>query len=306
MKLKITALILILVLTLGCVGIPMPQPTSTPTPSITPTSKVTPTPTTTPIITSMANLVVHFIDVGQGDSVLIQTPNGKNLLIDGGELEYGSRVVSYLQNQGIKQIDVLIATHPHSDHIGGLLAVLDKLPVSKAIDSGQLHTSQLFESYLQKIDQKNIPFSIARSGQAIEVDNSISIKVLNPSEPLISGTSSDLNENSIVLLLKYGQISFLLTGDAGFYAEERVINALEHIDILKVGHHGSAYATSNELLNKINPESAIISVGSNNNYGHPAPETLNRLTQHNVKIYRTDVYGTMKITTDGNTYHISS
>jgi len=251
------------------------------------------------------NLTVHFIDVGQGDSELIQF-NGKNVLIDGGTQDMGPRVESYLRDHGVSSLDLMISSHPHEDHIGGMVAILnDNIPIKQVLDSGQPHTSQIYENFLTLIDQKNIPFTIATRGQVVDLDPSLKIEVLSPPAVLFA---DDLNQNSIVLKVTYDMVSFLFMGDAGIEAEASLLSSGYDLksDILKVGHHGSSSASSPAFLRKVTPTSSIIEVGAGNDYGHPTQKTLSALQNTGTKVYRTDTNGSIVVTTDGQNYSVST
>jgi len=250
------------------------------------------------------NLTAHFLDVGQGDSILIQCHN-KSVLIDSGEQDMGPRVSSYLQNHGIKEINLLVATHPHSDHIGGLSAILNNFKVDQVLDSGQAHPSPIYESFLTLIDQKNIPYKVAEREQTIDIDPSIKIEVLSPPP---NAYFQDLNAGSIVLKVVYNKIVFLLMSDAVTEAENNIMASGYDLksDILKVGHHGSATSTGTIFLNKVLPSISVIEVGEGNDYGHPKPETLKKLQEIGSKIYRTDLYGNIEVTTDGETFSVTT
>jgi competence protein ComEC len=253
--------------------------------------------------TATENLTVHFLDVGQGDSILLQF-NGKNVLIDGGEQEMGPRVQSYLRDQGVSSLDLVVATHPHSDHIGGLLTILKSFPVRQVLDSGQVHTTSTFEAFLTLIDQKNIPYTVAQKGQKINLDPNLKIEVLSPPA---APTTDDLNQNSIVLKATYNKVSFLLTGDAEFdCGNGQTLSGDLKSDILKVAHHGSSGSASPAFLAKVRPAVSIIEVGKGNDYGHPDQETLRNLQKAGSKIYRTDLDGHIVVTTDGLSYTIST
>lgn len=255
-------------------------------------------------VSASENLTVHFIDVGQGDSELLQF-NGKNILIDGGDRDAGTIVECYLRSHGVSSLDLIVATHPHDDHICGLLTIFNDFPVGQVLDSGQEHTTSTFETYLNLIDQKNIPFSTAERGQTIDLDPSLKIEVLSPPATLFEG---NLNQNSIVLKVTYEKISFLLTGDANCDAEESIMAAGSDLKstVLKVGHHGSASSTCMPFLNEVRPEVAVIEVGPGNSYGHPTQQTLTALQNTGTKIYRTDLDGDIVVTTDGQTYSVSA
>ena len=247
-------------------------------------------------------LTVHFIDVGQGDSMLIQIDN-RSMLIDGGPRKSGQILASYLKSQGVEALDFIVSTHPHADHIGGLLTVLRQFPVGQVIDSGQAHGTQTYEQYLTLIDRKNIPYTVGEAGQLINLSPNVCVKILGP---VGNESEKDLNENSIVIKLSYHNVSFLFTGDAGF-PEERSIMATGadlRSDVLKVPHHGSRYASSTIFLSKVRPEVSIIEVGENN-YGHPSPKTLARFQKIGSVVYRTDVNGNIVVTTDGNSFTVT-
>lgn len=255
-------------------------------------------------VSASENLTVHFIDVGQGDSELLQFA-GENVLVDAGTPDMGPRVESYLRDHGVSSLDLLVATHPHDDHIGGLLDVLNDFSVKQVLDSGQTHTSQTFENYLNLIDRKNIPFSTAERGQTINLDPAIKIEVLSPPATLFS---DDLNQNSIVLKITYNKITFLLMGDAGFEAEKSIMAAGYNLksDVLKVGHHGSSSASSAAFLAMVKPAISIIEVGAKNDYGHPTQKTLSALQSASSKVYRTDLDGSIVIATDGQSYTVTT
>ena len=242
------------------------------------------------------DLAVHFIDVGQGDSVLLQFRD-KTMLIDAGERGMGGRVVTYLENLGVERLDVVVATHAHSDHIGGLATVISAFPVGRFVDAGQAHPTATYENLLVLVEEKGIPYTAAVRGQTIALDPDLDIRVLNPAaQPL-----GDVNEDSVVLKATYGDISYLFTGDAGKPAEESMAKAGLDLDadVLKVGHHASRYASSAEFLSAVSPAVSVILVGEGNDYGHPHEEALERLEAAGSRIYRTDRDGNVVVTTDG-------
>lgn len=245
-------------------------------------------------------LTLHFIDVGQGDSILVQLPNNKVMLIDGGPRTAGQVVVDYLKKAGITSIDKVVATHAHEDHIGGLIDVLNSFKVEEILDVGYPHTTKTYETFLTLIDEKDIKYSNPRAGDIISLDPDVNIIVLNPSSKL----PTNLNNQSIVLQMTYNNISFLLTGDAEKEVEQ--IIAKDTVQILKVGHHGSSTSTSSEFLKAINPEIAIISCGENNSYGHPHQETLDKINKAGVKVYRTDKQGSIIVKTNGQTFSVNT
>jgi beta-lactamase superfamily II metal-dependent hydrolase len=238
-------------------------------------------------------LRVSFIDVGQGDSILIEAP-AMTVLVDGGERSEGPIVVDYIRQQGIDALDLVIATHPHADHIGGLLDVLEAFTVGRVIDSGRIHTSQTYLNYLQRIDDKDIPFEVA-DGQKFDLGQQGVLEVLGPVKEY-----DDPNNSSVVTMLQFGAISILLTGDMEPAAETDLVAEREvAATVLKVGHHGSRTSTSPEFLDKVNPQIGVVLVGEGNRYGHPSQEVLQLLEERQVTVYRTDRDGTVVIETDG-------
>lgn len=247
-------------------------------------------------------LRVYFLDVGQGDSTLILFGN-KTILVDAGEIGEGGRVINDLRMLGVTRIDLLVASHPHSDHIGGMEDVLAVFPVGRVFDTGFPHTSALYEKFLKTIDRKKIPYTVAEQGQTLDLDPALRITILSPP---VQRLGDDLNENSIVLRLSYGTIDILMTGDAGTVAEAALLKtgyALES-EILKAGHHGSSRSTGPAFLARVDPEVAVISVGAGNSYGHPHAETLSALLRAGVTVYRTDRDGTVLVTSDGSSYTV--
>jgi beta-lactamase superfamily II metal-dependent hydrolase len=248
------------------------------------------------------NLTVNFLDVGQGDSILLEY-DGKAMLIDAGEQKEGAKVSAYLYEHDISSISYVVATHPHSDHIGGMDQVLNDFKVEHFVDSGFPYTSKTYENMLTTIDKKNIPFEVAKKGDEIEFDPAVDIEVLNPDVEY----TDELNENSVVLKVSYGKISFLLMGDAGLETEEALMDEGYDLDsdILKAGHHASQSGSGEEFISLVSPEISIIEVGAGNDYGHPHKEVLERL-QKASRVYRTDLDGTISVSTDGLTYTVTT
>jgi len=250
------------------------------------------------------NLSVYFLDVGQGDSTLFVV-DGKTILIDAGEVDMGDRVVSDLRKLGVTGIDLLVATHPHADHIGGMQKVLAAFPVGLVLDTGLPHPSSTYEHFLETIDRKNIPYLVAEQGQTIDVDPELRVVVLSPPA---QRTGDDLNRNSLVLRISYGTIDFLMAGDLGGEGEDALIRSGYPLDaeILKVGHHGSSSSTSPLFLARVRPELGVLFVGEGNPYGHPHEETLVLLKKSGVTLYRTDRDGTVVVRTDGMSYSVKT
>lgn len=242
---------------------------------------------------------IHFIDVGQGDAILIKTGEHA-VLVDAGESWAGKQVVDYLQAQGVKHLDAVISTHAHSDHIGGMVAVLNAVTVGRVIDAAQVHTTNTYLQYLELIDAKGIPFEKAGK-QTISLGDGVTLQVLGPVRDY-----NDLNNSSVVTKLTAGTVSVLLTGDIEQAAERDLLASGANLtaQVLKVAHHGGNTSTGNEFLTAVKPEVAIISVGAGNNYGHPHPDVLARLA--GIEVYRTDLHGTIVVVTDGEEYTIST
>ncbi len=244
---------------------------------------------------------VHFIDVGQGDAILVTTP-GKTLLVDGGW--QGSGVDQYLTDLGISKVDIVIGTHPHADHIGGLIAVFQRFEVGEVIDPGVTHTTATFNNYLTAIDIHDIPFTVGRKGMERQLSEHAYFEIIHPINP----ASGHLNNASIVVRVHLGDIKVLLTGDAERESEQSMLSAPELLrsHILKVGHHGSRTSSTMPFLEAVQPEVSIIMCGRDNPYGHPHSQAMQALNAVGTDIYRTDTHGHILIETDGTQYSITT
>jgi len=244
-----------------------------------------------------SRLVVHFIDVGQGDSQFLQLPNGQTMLIDAGTNEKASEVVSYLNRLGVKTIDYLIATHPHEDHIGGMDEVINHFEIGNIYMPQVTHNTKSFESVLKAIKAKGKKITAGKAGLTILDQEGLKISFLAP----CGQKYEDLNNWSIVTRVEFGNTSFLFTGDAEELSESEILESGQAVsaDVLKVGHHGSRSSTSTSFLKAVAPKYAVISAGKDNSYGHPHEETLKKLKQKNITVYRTDINGTIILFSDG-------
>lgn len=242
------------------------------------------------------NLVVRYVDVGQGDCEIIQIPDGTNIIIDGGSGSNEKGLLDYIDSTGIKKFDYLIATHPHEDHIGGLDAVVSKYEIGDIYMPYKSSESSAFEKLINAMNSKGIKAKKAFAGVVLIDNDEVYAEFVAPN----SKAYDDTNNYSAVLMLKYKNKVFLFTGDAERHSEYEIISEYDKlvVDVLKVGHHGSSTSTSQEFLNVINPIYAVIEVGSDNSYGHPHKETLDRLA--NVNVYRTDEDGTVLMECDGS------
>ena len=259
---------------------------------------VEPPPASTPTTPPESELRVHFIDVGQGDSILVDFGEIE-VLIDGGDRSPG--VVSYLTDYVDGPIEALVATHPHADHIGGLIEVLANFTVDDIWLNGDKSTSQSYNEFVSAVNSEGAEVHVAKRGDQIKT-GSLILDILNPTQPLSGST----NNKSIVLLLSHGDTGFLFTGDAETEAEASMLSAhlIPDVEILKVGHHGSRTASSKPFLQAAKPDVAIYMAGKDNSYGHPHQETITALTEVGAETYGTDIHGTIVVTTDGKSHSV--
>ncbi|MFH1426991.1 MAG: MBL fold metallo-hydrolase [Patescibacteria group bacterium] len=264
-----------------------------------------------------ADLEVNFLDVGQGDSILIKTPMGQNLLIDGGP---GNAVIKELSKNLAfwdKTVDLMILTHPHDDHVTGLIEVIKRYKVNKILYTGAVHSAPNYLTWLELIRDKKIPLVIIDRPQVINLGEECYLDILYPQESFLGKEVNNLNNSSIVARLVYGQTKFLFMGDAEFEVEEILVetqnnkseqinNTVEtqdfvslRVDILKVGHHGSDTSSSEEFLKYVKPAMAVIQVGKDNYFNHPGLRVIKRLERSGAEIFRNDEMGTVKLKSDG-------
>ncbi len=240
-------------------------------------------------------MAVHFFDVGQGDSEFIQFPNGETMLIDAGESDKATTVISNIKNLGVSEITYIIATHPHSDHIGGLSKVIDEFDVGTVYMPDAESTSYVYENLLTSIENEGCDVVEAKAGVTIISESNLKAYLISP-----SGSSySDLNNYSAVLKLTYGDVTYLFMGDAEDVIENE-ITADVSADVIKVGHHGSQYSSTYDFVNRVRPQYAVIEVGQGNSYGHPTEEAISNWQSVGAEILRTDLSSNIIISTDGS------
>lgn len=239
---------------------------------------------------------VYYIDIGQGDSELIQV-NNKNLLIDAGPTKSTDKLLSYLNSIDIKKLNYVIATHPDEDHIGGMSTVINTYPIDKFYAPKKTVNTRAFENMITELKSKNMKIDVPKPGMQLDLGEGTKAEILAPN----SDRYEDTNNYSIVLKISYGNTKFLFTGDAEKLSEREILDKNYDIsaDVLKLGHHGSSTSTTDEFLDKVSPEIAIISCGADNRYGHPHKETLRKLKKRNIRIYRTDIDGNIVLISDG-------
>ncbi len=256
-------------------------------------------------VTPEGELQVYFIDVGNADSILIRQGE-VNALIDAGERGDGDDVLAYLNNQGVKKLDLVIATHPHADHIGGMADVINGITVDKFVMSympeDETPTSATYLNMLEALDNESVPVEEAEPGRVYTLGTA-QLTVLAP-----LSESDEANNISVVTRLIFGERSFLFMGDAETDVEEELLVSGRTLsaDVIKVGHHGSNTSSSQAFLTKVDPDYAIVPCGKSNSYGHPHSEVLTRLNKMGVTVYRADVHGHIAIATDGKDLTIST
>jgi competence protein ComEC len=261
-------------------------------------------------------LSVLFFDVGQGDACLVRFPNGRTMLVDGGERrigrDCGQDVLNpYFRRIGQDRLDLVVLTHADNDHVGGLPAVLEIFPVKLVLDSGARHHSATYLRFLALAGAPDVSYRVVVAGDELHIDPDVAVQVLHPAGEFVAAdghAAMGLNNASVVLRLQYGQVSFLLSGDIESEAEEFLVRhgRLKPAAVLKVPHHGSISSTTVTFLAAVKPRVAVISAGRENKFGHPHEEVLRRLRNRGTLIYRTDRHGAVMAETDGRTLRLET
>lgn len=246
-------------------------------------------------------LKVHYLDVGQGDSIFIELPNNETMLIDAAESYQSENIINYLKNLNYQKIDYVIGTHPHTDHIGGLKDIINTFEIGKIYMPKVVSTTKTYESLLMAIKDKNLKINTAKAGTSIIDTNALKINILAPN----NSTYTELNNYSVVTKITYGTTKFLFMGDAEKLSENEIKEDVT-ADVIKIGHHGSNTSSSIDFIKKVNAKYGIISVGLNNKYNLPKEETITNWENSGTKIYLTSINGTITAISDGTNIKIES
>jgi len=256
-------------------------------------------------------LLFSVIDVGQGACVVVVTPDGRTLVADVGRSQGRVReiVIPYLREQGVERIDYLVATNPDQDHIGGMPAILEAMEVGAWVDPVVSTTNQTYAASLEIVAEMGIEPIRARRGGTLDLGPDVTAEILWPVDPLMmDGSQESRNDNSIVIRITHGDVAFLITGDIEDNAEEALVEADEddllRADVMVVPHHGSNTSSTADFLDAISPTVAIIPVGLDNQYGHPRDEVIQRLRFRSIRVYRTDLDGTIEVRSNGEAYQV--
>lgn len=242
-------------------------------------------------------LQINYIDVEQADCILIKAPSGKTMLIDAGEKETQKELTEEIRSQGVNTIDILVATHPHADHIGGMQYIVEQFEIGSVYMPKNEHATKTFSNLVDSIADKGLKIHTAKAGGVLDLGPDVTVDILAP----VRDDYSNTNDYSVVIRLVFGETAFLFTGDAEHTAEEDILEtgAVVQATVLKAGHHGSSTSTSEAFLRAVKPDYCVISVGAGNKYNHPEQETLDRLAEYGIEVYRTDLMGTITVQSDG-------
>lgn len=246
-------------------------------------------------------LKVHYLDVGQGDSIFIELPNNETMLIDAAESYQSENIINYLKNLNYQKIDYVIGTHPHTDHIGGLKDIINTFEIGKIYMPKVVSTTKTYESLLMAIKDKNLKINTAKAGTSIIDTDALKINILAPN----NSTYTELNNYSVVTKITYGSTKFLFMGDAEKLSENEIKENVT-ADVIKIGHHGSNTSSSIDFIKKVNAKYGIISVGLNNKYNLPKEEIITNWENSGTKIYLTSINGTVRASSDGTNIKIES
>ena len=246
-------------------------------------------------------LKVHYLDVGQGDSIFVELPNNETMLIDAAESYQSENIINYLKNLNYQKIDYVIGTHPHTDHIGGLKNIINTFEIGKIYMPKVVSTTKTYESLLMAIKNKNLKINTAKAGTSIIDTDTLKIKILAPNNSIYT----ELNNYSVVTKITYGTTKFLFMGDAEKLSENEIKENVT-ADVIKIGHHGSNTSSSIDFIKKVNAKYGIISVGLNNKYNLPKEETITNWENSGTKIYLTSTNGTIRASSDGTNIKIES
>ncbi|TVR03211.1 MAG: MBL fold metallo-hydrolase [Deltaproteobacteria bacterium] len=247
-------------------------------------------------------LRLFLADVGQGLGMFLISPEGRVVVYDAGTRGGGENIRSLMRQVGVERVDLAVMSHAHNDHLGGFIDIIEEFPTARFLDPGFPHTSNVYLRLLNRLEELEVPVFLAEAGRRVRIDRFTEAEIIFPSPPFLSGTRSDVNSNSIVLYIHFGDHTFLLTGDAEAATEQRLVaeGHLRPVDVLQVAHHGSNHSSTEAFLAAVRPRLALIGVGRGNSYGHPGTETLQRLEAAGVEaIYRTDIHGYVEVRSNG-------
>ena len=249
-------------------------------------------------------LKIYFFDIGQGDAIFIETPNGNQVLIDGGPDNKVLQELAQVMPFYDREIDVVVLTHPHADHVAGLIEVLERYEVKNIVQAKEDYNSPVVPVWQDAVKNEKANEIEAIAGKTIELGNDVVLKIIYPKESLEGQTVKNPNNSSVVMMLDYKNTEIFLVGDIEAKAEKELLNYDIDADILKVGHHGSKTSTTVNFLEKISPQVAFIQVGAKNRYSHPSLEVTQRLEGFGIRYHRTDLDGHMEVITDGETFQV--